>query len=190
MNKLELAGLIIVCILIGVVLCIALGTQGIAPFDGFYSTIHNWITGADLTAISNPTSILAIGGSAASIAGLAGVAINGLKSKVTAAQTQVQALGDKLSTTSDQLNLNQETTDSLTAKLADTDKLIASKDQALSTVQTQATAYKEQLDKLTNRYNELSRLTSADVIGSLPGGTTITKPDGSTVTVIEKTVVQ
>lgn len=182
----------IVFVLIGFAIVMLLGYFAIAPFDYVYGMVAGAFSGFDMQGVvENPASIATIAGTGITTA--VGVAVP-LMSKVnsakqqaedtaTEAKTKIEGITGTLESTTSKLQTTELDLTNATAKIEELTPQI-------NQYKTQAETYKEQLDKLTNQYTELQKIKAADVLGSLPGGTIITNPDGSTSAIIEKTVVK
>ena len=189
--NLKLILTLVVCIVIGIVICLALGYFNIAPFDQFYSMVLGYVGNFNIgEALSNPTTLIAGVGTAITAASAVAVPLMNkaneakkqAESAINTAKTELGSVKDSLTETTGKLetaNLNLESAT----------KALGEKDALINTLKTKVETLQPQLDKLQTSYTELQKIKAADVIGSLPGGTVINNPDGSKTAVIEKQVV-
>jgi len=179
--------IILAGVLIGVAICYLLGYTDVYP-NIVYTTLNGWFSGFDISAvISNPATILTAAGGAAAVAIPLITKLNSAKNQLTAT---TEAAKTKISMVSNELGTAQDQLQNKTLSLEDANETITALTAKANTAQTQYETLKVEFDKQQNRYYELQRLTSADVLKELPGNTTITKPNGETITVVEKVVVK
>jgi hypothetical protein len=188
MNIVKIILIVAICVLIGLVLSVALGYAGVSPFDKFYVTAHEWVSGVNVpSAISNPVTIVTAAGSAVAVGAPILSKLNSVKKQAETTANQAQTQISNLSTTIDskeaELSGATANLESAQAKLKDQETIIANLKGQVDTLNPQVT-------KMQNTISTLQSATAAQVIGALPGGTTITNPNGSTTTIVNKEVVK
>ena len=187
MNSLTLILVVVSTVAAGIGVCRLLGCMGISPFTEFKATIAGYFGGFDLGGVvSNPASVLTAAGGAVAVGIPLLSKLSAAKQQVTTvaskAQSEISGLTDNLSDASSKLSSTQ-------LDLTTAQEKLSSLESANTTLTTQANTYKAQLDKIMGQYTELQKIKAADLIGSLPGGTVITNPDGSQTAVVERKVI-
>ena len=183
---------IIAFILLGVAICLLLGYFEVYPFTILWTTVSGWLGGFNISDLtSNPTTLITAGAGAVGTAVTVGLP---LYNKLNTAKQQLEATTQEAKT---KINGLSSTLEGATSKLQNTEldltnatKKLNELEPQINQYKTQVESYKSQLEKLQNNYSELQKIRAADVIGSLPGGTVITNPDGSKSAIIEKVVVK
>jgi methylthioribose-1-phosphate isomerase len=183
---------IILFILLGVAICLVLGYFEVYPFTILWTTVSGWINGFNVEEItSNPTTLITTGMGAVGTAATVGIPLynklNSTKQQLEATTQEAKSKISNLTGTLDGATSKLQTTE---LNLQNATSQLETLKQSSTELQSKADFYKSEFDKLQNRYTELQKIKAADVIGSLPGGTIITNPDGSKSSIIEKVVVK
>jgi hypothetical protein len=179
--------IIALCVLAGVGICLMVGfIFPASPFGGLSSMVAGYVGNFNLgSVLSNSATI------PTAIASASAVAIP-LISKVSAYKKQAEQL--KMQATQQTNNYATEfngvkTQLSTTASsLTDAQKTIDTLNTAKSVAETKASTLQAELNKVQGYYTELQKIKGSDLLGSLPGNTVITNPDGSQIVKVKELV--
>lgn len=180
--------LILIAIVGGLGVCLALGFMGVAPFNALSATVAGYVGNFNLgSVLSNPAAILT------TIGGVTAVAIPLYKKVMeykaqaltlkTQAQQQISQYSGALNTATTQLK-------TATTSLSSAETAITSLTATKTALEAEVARLQSQVERAASTIHTLEKTTAAEVIASFPAGSTITKPDGSTVSVVEKVVVK
>lgn len=155
MGTLQTILVVVLFVAIGLGVVLLLGWRGVQPFTVVYNFVAGYAGGFNIQqAISNPTTLVAAGGTALTVGGAAISKISSIKQQatqtVTAAKDKVSGLESSLSSKTSELQTATANLETAQAKITQLEAAAKAAPAQIQLLQDENAKMKTQLDALNN----------------------------------------